>query len=308
MTQSSDKVDKQMNQHRLQIAVMIAIAVWTNPVHAQEPLANPSTDTCVKTNVPLGQNLSTINQVADALIQTTEPKCFDPMTDERIQKYFKPNQFGPKADKKCEMFETEDSMKRMHEKILSRCKEYGMDPRLVYLTVMGEAAANPFIQGGQSGTVCPKLDTLKVGPGRTFSMFQFLGGSNAIKVLQAMKENAAEKPSPSRGAREVVFDYYFDQYVKRAKEFFVENEVERMTCLKVKKSAAACRMFSELEPIEQLAKLDLGNVGAIASTRRKLVNGGYKNTKGYELFYEIEGGKVPGLGQFNKVPLCGEQK
>jgi hypothetical protein len=67
-------------------------------------------------------------------------------------------------------------------------------------------------------------------------------------------------------------------------------------------------MFSELEPIEQLAKLDLGNVGAIASTRRKLVNGGYKNTKGYELFYEIEGGKVPGFGQFNKVPLCGERK
>jgi hypothetical protein len=275
-------------------------------------------DTCVTT--PLGTNANPVQQISDALQTNLDQQpagspCFDPLTDPRIQKYFQPNHFGFKGDVKCEMFETEESMKRMHQKVLARCKEYGIDPRLVYLTTIGESHANPFIQQGQRSTCPQNLNALKVGPGRAFSMFQFYGGSNAALVLKEMKLAAAEKP-PSRGLREVVFDYYFDHYLKRAKESFIETEVERMTCLKVKKLASACRMFSELSPIEQLAKLDLGNIGAANATKRKLVSGSYKVTKGYDLFYEASGGTamVPDASgkkiiskTYAKIPVCGEK-
>ena len=294
--------------NRLALITLVFVS-WMLTAQADKP------DTCVKPC--LGSNAKPIQDITKALqekidqTKVEESNCFDPLTDPRIQEYFQPNRFGFKGGVQCEMHETEESMKRMHQKILARSKEYGIDPRLVYLTAIGEAHANPFIQQGQKST-CPKsLNSLVVGPGRAFSLFQFYGGNNAQLVLNEMKNMRN-----GRGMREVVFDYYFDKYMKRAKEFFVENEVERMTCLKVKKSPEACRMFSELTPIEQLAKLDLGNIGAAGTLKRKLVSGSYRHTKGYDLFYEAVGGTalVPDASgkrmiqkTYVKKPICGEK-
>ncbi len=294
--------------------ITLVFVSWMLTAQADNP------DTCV--NPYLGSNAKPNQDITKALqekidqTKVEESNCFDPLTDPRIQEYFQPNRFGFKGRVQCEMHETEESMKRMHQKILERSKEYGIDPRLIYMTAIGESHANPFIQQGQRST-CPKsLNSLHVGSGRAFSLFQFYGGSNAKLVLDEMKKVASEKP-PSRGLREVVFDYYFDQYVKRAKEYFVETEVERMTCIhRLKKSPAACRMFSELSPIEQLAKLDLGNIGDANKMKKKIVSTSYKDTRGYELFYEVVGGTylVPDASgkkmiqkTYVKKPICGEK-
>jgi hypothetical protein len=271
-------------------------------------------DSCVTS--PLGKNAKPIEEMTSALQNSVDQAkvvnsdCFDPLTDPRIQEYFKPNQFGDKGRVKCELHETEESMKRMHQKVLARCKEYGIDPRLVYLTTIGESRANPFIQQGQKSSCPSSLNQLKVGPGRAFSMFQFYGGSNARLVLNEMIKVAAENP-PSRGMREVVFDYYFDHYMKRAEDFF-KNKCQK------KKSNEPCRLFSELTPIEQLAKLDLGNInpGTVNALKGKLVSGSYRHTKGYDLFYEAVGGTamVPDASgkkmiqkTYVKKPICGDQ-
>jgi len=137
-----------MNLGKTLAIMMLFCAVSGSPVFADDPKTPVKKDACaVATNV----TPRAMKEVAEAMEESLK-KCFDPEKDSDIKKYMHPNLIGTAPGVACAtLHETEASMKKLHQYILTESKKYGMDPRLVYIRILGESQGNPFAQFDQIG-------------------------------------------------------------------------------------------------------------------------------------------------------------
>jgi len=260
---------------KFQFSVMLMVLVLCEGASAQT-----AQDACavVKSGV------SAVVQRAVADMEKINSKCFDPQKDPDIQKYYYHNSIQSKT---CDLHETKYGMKRMHQTIYEKSKLYGMDPRIVYIRMLGESQGNPFAQYGENGNHCPKINEITVSSTKAFGLFQFLGSgykmqkSFAQELLEKMKANENLPANTRKGVREVQVDYYFDHYVEK-----YSNSAKYTKCKKEFKS------FSNIEKLAYLGR------GDCTSTKKSLEtimdNKSYIATGAKRIFQEMEKG----------IPLC----
>ena len=195
---------------------------------------------------------------------------FNYLDHPEITRAFKPNTLFNGKDISCELGESEESMQRMHEMINAKSVEYGMDPAVVYIISLGESRADPFIHsGGHVGSNCVKNGVAPKWNGKSayYSMFQFGSSKHKNNLDKMIKENLGKPPEGNplgapMGVREIVIEYYFENYVKGKK-------------------------LKGLTPLQQIALLDLGNPGATGAMLNKLKSRGYGASGANALYQDL---------------------
>jgi hypothetical protein len=219
-----------------------------------------------------------LRQTVNDLEKKSTATCFDPETDPSIQKYFYPNLISNELA--CDMHETKESMKRMHQMILKKSKELEMDPRLVYIRMLGEAGGDPFLVQNIKTHTCKKPSALSA-PKSGFGMFQFTGGSYAAESIKDMQDNEKLAADVRLGTRETQVKYYLDVYVNKFK--------------KAAKYTKCAKEFKQFTNLEKLAYLGIGACKETDRARKTVtLNNGYINSGATRIYNEME----------KKVPIC----
>lgn len=246
-----------MRQVRLITTLMVLVLFGKATAIAGEP--------CPPKSRMLNSEIKKISDDLKAVFKPYPNRDFNYLDHPEIVRAFKPNTIYNGKEITCEMGETEESMVRMHELIKTKCAEYGMDPAVVYLITLGESRGDPFIHsGGKRKRVCVKDGVAPHWDGKAayYSMFQFGPLKHKFGVDYWIKTNLGKPPEAPKGAREIVVEYYFENYVKGKK-------------------------LKGLTPIQQIALLDLGNTGATGAMMRKIQSKGYTAAGSNALYQDL---------------------